>query len=351
MSRKPPSLRARNAFLAVLGTLLLGGCVASVSLADADADAADYIARQSAHAVAELAPDPATYSTRTYDWTDASRNRAVPVRVYLPATAGSHPLVVISHGIGGSREGYRYLGRHFAANGYVAMHVQHVGSDRQIWMGNPLGLLGRLSGAAQETEALERVADLKFALDRLLEGEVAARVDPTRIAVAGHSYGANTAMLVAGARVEREGKPLVLADPRIRAAILISAPPFYGMKDTRGILGQVPVPTLHITAQDDDITIPGYRSGLSDRLDVFASMGAVSQAPKVLAVFKGGAHSMFTDRIGPGGPEVNPIVKTATRELALMFANRVLARDESRIADWRQRHAPLIARFEQGGAL
>lgn len=44
-----------------------------------------------------------------FDWLDAKRNRAVPVRLYWPAqTAGraAMPLVVFSHSIGGSRTGY-----------------------------------------------------------------------------------------------------------------------------------------------------------------------------------------------------------------------------------------------------
>ncbi len=332
--------------------LVLGGCMSSVPLAERDPAAAAYIAEFAPAANAALAPAADQFTTRTVEWRDEVRQRAVPVRIYAPAqAAGPSPLVVFSHGLGGSRDGYRYLGRHFAANGYVAVHVQHVGSDRQVWMGNPLGLLSRLTGAAQEAEALDRVADVRFVLDQLLGGEWAASIDARRILVAGHSYGANTAMLVSGARVEKEGRALALADPRIRAAILISAPPFYGMRDTRAILQDISIPTLHITSTDDDITIPGYRSGVEDRIDVFNSTADKSRAPKLLAVFKGGAHSMFTDRLGPGGQDLNPIVKTATRDLALQFANRVLNGAPSLLDEWQGRHAPLVARFERVGEM
>ncbi|MFM8510593.1 MAG: hypothetical protein ACKOCU_09800 [Betaproteobacteria bacterium] len=53
------------------------------------------------------------------------------------------------------------------------------------------------------------------------------------------------------------------------------------------------MPTLHITATDDIIRIPGYYSGMGDRLAVFEATGS---ARKWLAVFEGGSHSMFTDR-------------------------------------------------------
>ncbi|MBL8521034.1 MAG: alpha/beta fold hydrolase [Betaproteobacteria bacterium] len=349
-------LTVRRRLTCALLLVPLAGCMSSAPLAERDAEAAAYIAQNSREASAALAPVPDAFTTQTAEWQDPARNRMVPVRIYRPAASeGALPLVVFSHGMGGSREGYRYLGRHFASNGFIAVHIQHVGSDRQVWTGNPLGLLSRLSGAANESEALDRVADVRFVLDQLLartEGnEWAPRIDAQRILMAGHSYGANTAMLVSGARVEKEGRALALADPRIRAAILISAPPFYGMRDSRGILQDIAIPTLHITSTDDDITIPGYRSGIDDRIDVYQSTAAQSRAPKLLAVFKGGAHSMFTDRLAPGGPDLNPIVKTATRDLALQFANRVLNRTPATLAEWSKRHAPLVARFEHVGEM
>ena len=95
-------------------------------------------------------------------------------------------MVVFSHGIGGSKDGYSYLGRYFAAHGYASLHVQHVGSDRQIWRGNPLALVSRLSDAAQDTEALNRVKDVKFALDRLLVDPVGKVINVQRLVAAGH---------------------------------------------------------------------------------------------------------------------------------------------------------------------
>lgn len=54
------------------------------------------------------------------------------------------------------------------------------------------------------------------------------KVDAARIMAAGHSYGANTALLVAGAQVERENRLVELRDRRFKAAVLLSAPPFHG---------------------------------------------------------------------------------------------------------------------------
>ncbi len=304
-------------------------------------------------AASEQARDTAVAEviSHDYEWHDASRNRAVPVRLYLPAaTAGMRtlPLVVFSHGIGGSRRGYSYLGAYWASQGYASLHLQHVGSDRSLWTGNVFNLVGRLQGAAQEEEAIARVGDLRFALDQLLSHpEVGQRIDPERIVAAGHSYGANTILLALGARIERHGRIIDLAEPRLKAAMLLSAPPFYGETDIAKILSGIRVPTLHITATEDIIRIPGYYFGADDRIAVFEAMPGPR---KVLAVFEGGSHSIFTDRAATGGVTLNPLVKAATRELSVAFWQKVFGGDDAALRDWPARHNAIVARFVTGGS-
>lgn len=296
--------------------------------------------------------DANRYTSQTFDWTDNARNRVVPVRLYLPAgerSAGKLPLIIFSHGIGGSRNGYSYLGRFFAANGYASLHVQHVGSDRKVWFGNPFGLWSRLSNAAKESEAIDRAHDVSFALDQFLASEAGAQIDPERIIAAGHSYGANTTMLIAGAAAQSQGKIVALRDERIKAAILISAPPFYGAKDTHRILAPLTIPTLHITATGDDITIPGYRSGVSDRIDLYRATGPqAGKQKKALVVFKDGSHSMFTDRKGTGGMQLNPMVKVATRSLVLAFLDDLHNHERTHAMQrWQHDNQNLLASYEQ----
>jgi len=300
---------------------------------------------------AELTVPASRYRSLDFDWQDASRQRAVPVRLYVPAeaaAAGGLPLLLFSHGLGGSRRGYSYLGAYLASQGLASLHVQHVGSDRGLWTGNIFSLVGRLQDAAKESEALNRVADVRFALDQLLASEQGAAIDLQRIAAAGHSYGANTTMLLSGARVQRQGQALPLLEPRIKAAILISAPPFYGENDLTPILQDIRIPTLHITATQDVIQVPGYYSAAEDRIKVFEAMGGPSKA---LAVFEGGSHSIFTDRAGTGGLALNPQVKVATRELALAFLLQTLNEPaEGGVAQglqpWRQRYGRMLQRWE-----
>lgn len=302
---------------------------------------------------AKPAPETGTSEFEVFDldWRDADRQRAVPARLYLPreqpprVTAPgprSSPLVVFSHGIGGSRQGYAWFGQHIARHGIASLHVQHVGSDRTLWRGSMLGLVGRLQSAAQEQEAVARAEDMRFALDTLLTSELAPRIDPKRIVAGGHSYGANTTLLVAGARVTRAAGVVDLVDARIRAAVVISAPPFYGEADFSRILASVAVPSLHITATEDVIRIPGYFSGAEDRVKVFEATGS---SRKWLAMYAGGSHSMFTDRQRSGGSAQSARLRRATQSLVMAFLSDVFDGEGSALKDWPLQHTDLLARF------
>jgi predicted dienelactone hydrolase len=60
---------------------------------------------------------PDLFRPETLDLTvnDKERQRDIPLRVYLPSEKTAAPAVLFSHGLGGSREGCRYLGEHGTA--------------------------------------------------------------------------------------------------------------------------------------------------------------------------------------------------------------------------------------------
>ena len=286
---------------------------------------------------------------RTVDmqWNDASRQRDIPVRLYWPAGASPSaavPLVVFSHGLGGSKNGYSYLGKYWASLGFASLHVQHAGSDRAVWGGNIFSMVSNVVAAASEGNAIDRAKDVSFAITSILASkDYGPSIQANAIAVAGHSYGANTALLVGGATVERDGKSLSFRDDRVKALILISAPPFVGEGDMVNVLGPIKVPTLHVTGTDDVIRVPGYYSDLADRIKIF---DAVHAPDKVLTVFKGATHSIFTDRTGPAGVELNSVVKRAARELSGVFLKSVLANAPGKsVDDWLTAQKALFDRY------
>lgn len=284
------------------------------------------------------------YRVSDLDWFDPVRARPLPVRLYWPAAVnnGKVPLIVFSPGIGSARDGYGYLGRYWASRGVASLHLQHVGSDRTLWQGNVLALVSRFQQAAGDKEAIARAQDFGFALDQLLQGEHGAQIDRGRIIAAGHSYGANTTLLVAGARVVRQGRVLTLRDPRVSSAILISAPPFYGDKDFAPILSAIRIPTLHVTTEQDVIHIPGFGSGVEDRLRIFDAIGG----PKVLAVYAHGSHNVFTEKRYFDSLQVASEVKAATESLSLAFLGQAYRHDDE-LGEWARAHRSLYSDYRQ----
>jgi predicted dienelactone hydrolase len=69
---------------------------------------------------------------------DTKRKRDIPLKVYYPKGKTSLPLVIFSHGLGGSCESYSYLGEYWAEHGYVVILPTHAGSDSAIFQkGHP----------------------------------------------------------------------------------------------------------------------------------------------------------------------------------------------------------------------
>ncbi len=121
---------------------------------------------------------------------------------------------------------------------------------------------------------------------------------------------------------------------------MISAPPFYGERDLRAVLGAVEIPTLHVTATEDVIQLPGRTSPFSDRLAVYE---AIATPRKALAVFRGGSHSIFTDRPLTGGLNLNPQVKEATATGALAFLDLAFGGDPEPLRAWSSTWKPILA--------
>jgi predicted dienelactone hydrolase len=279
-----------------------------------------------------------------FDWFDDSRGRLVPARLYQPRNAAAAPLVVFSHGLGGSRYGYSHLGRYWAAHGIAALHVQHAGSDRALWSAPALSLFSTLRAAATEENAIARVGDVSFALDRVLaDPKLAHAVDARKIAVAGHSFGANTALLAAGATFRDGARVLAFRDARVRAAIVLSAPSLPQGLDAGEVYAPIRVPTLHLTGTADVTQIPGLSTSPEERRIPFDMIPAT---PRYLGVFEGGRHSAFSDW---ANDPTAAAIKATTRSLTLAFLREVFepgSRSEEALAAQARLRADTLAAWE-----
>jgi predicted dienelactone hydrolase len=243
-------------------------------------------------------PGPHEVKTILYDWQDAKRGRAVPVKIYYPADLQAPaPLVVFSHGLGGTREGYEYLGRHWASYGYISLHIQHIGSDDAVWRGQEHPMQAIRQAAIRPENAVNRVRDVSFVLDEMTRlkgapGLFQGCVDLDKIGLAGHSFGANTTLVAAGQVFLLPGNRTVgFAEARIKAAIPMSAPVPLSRDDLDYVFGAINVPCLHMTGTLDDSPI-GETSAADRRLPFDHIVGS----EQYLVIFNGGDHMIFSGR-------------------------------------------------------
>lgn len=243
---------------------------------------------------------PHKVATLSEVWTDSVRDREVPVKIYYPEdAAGPFPVIVFSHGLGGSRNGYEYLGRHWASYGYVSVHLQHKGSDDKVWKGKLRPMESLKEAVKDPSNSANRPLDVRFAVDQLekLGRETSSlkdKLDMKRLGIAGHSYGAWTTLAIAGEQVGRsDSKDSKYYDPRFKAAIAMSAPaPAMKQKDRldRAFEG-VKIPVFHMTGTLDDSPI-GDTTAAQRRIP----FDHISGGDQYLVIFNGGDHMIFSGR-------------------------------------------------------
>ncbi|MFF7923188.1 alpha/beta hydrolase family protein [Streptomyces mirabilis] len=149
------------------------------------------------------------------------------VRVSAPVTGSDLPVILLSHGQGfsnhlSSLNGYAPLANFWAAHGFVVIQPTHL-SSRTLSLdpGTPGGPLHWRSRAEDMTRILDQLDVIEAAVPQLL-----GRLDHDKVAVAGHSMGGHTASLLLGARLTDpdDGTEVNLAEPRIKAGVLLAAP-------------------------------------------------------------------------------------------------------------------------------
>lgn len=117
--------------------------------------------------------------------------QGTPAVVGVTPGDGKFPLVVMSHGTGGSMDDFAWLASQLAVRGAMVVAINHPGSTT-----------GDLS--PQRTKLTDRATDLKATVTHILADPVfGPHIDPTRIISLGFSLGGATALNLAGVRMDR----------------------------------------------------------------------------------------------------------------------------------------------------
>lgn len=273
---------------------------------------------------------------------DSERERTIPVRIYLPEDEGPQPVILFSHGLGGSRESCGYLGDHWASRGYVGVFVQHPGSDRDVWRGERLSdRRGALLRAASPKNLILRVEDVSAVIDQLErwasdeEHALHGRLDLDHIGMSGHSFGARTTQSLGGQSValfDLSGR-----DDRIDAALAMSPSRTPGI-DMTAALSEVSIPWFLMTGTKDDSPIGDMPA--ASRLEVYAALPVT--VDRYQLVFDGGEHHAFggvSNGTGRLMKRRDPDHHPAIQALSTAFFDTYL-REDPAAREWLQGDGP-----------
>lgn len=263
---------------------------------------------------------------------DSRRNKDLHVRIFYPSESGLFPVIVFSHGAGGSQTCCDALTRHWAGHGYVTLQPTHDDSVQQRREGGDAELrFGQAVREALRNPALweSRPQDIAFLLDSLPEIErlvpaLKGKMDEHRLGMSGHSMGAYTAEVIAGARIDLPGRPgASFADPRVRAALALSpqGPGQFGFTDHSW--DDVTMPLMTMTGSLDSLgpiaspawhKVPFERSRPGDKYHV---------------LIQGANHMSFTTArtLLPGGAAKGQAIFDDVQCAALAFWDAYLKND------------------------
>jgi predicted dienelactone hydrolase len=281
-----------------------------ISLAET-ADKADGVAAATPSAYKPAAGPHAVKEVKELVVHDAKRKKDLKVKVYYPDGKGPFPVLVFSHGFGGNKDAFAYLSRFLAGYGYVSIHPDHAdaGALRRL-----KGGLAELRQRVSDSRAWgERVRDVSCLLDAFPEIEkkvpaLKGRLDGRRVGVAGHSFGAYTAMLLAGATVDlpRGPKAHSFADARVRAILPVSAQGTSHVGLTKESWKRMKLPMLTVTGTRDR-GLGGHDPAWRQEPFKYSPPG-----DKYLLVIEGANHSSYGGaRFGGGPARVTDYVKVA----------------------------------------
>ncbi len=189
-----------------------------------------------------------------------------------PMGAGKLPMIVFSHGTGGSAEGHVDTAVALAEAGFVVVAVNHTGDNYRD-----------ISAVGRGTQLYARPRHIARTIDYMLTSWPRhASIDPQRIGMFGHSAGGFTALVIAGAEpkmwlgedycrnhpqawscryIKRQGLSLEdlgkqrhvtwVHDSRVKAAVI--AAPAIGYSFDRESLAKVSIPFQLWAAERDDV--------------------------------------------------------------------------------------------------
>lgn len=263
---------------------------------------------------------------------------------------GPFPLLVFSHGYGGSGLGAVFFTQALAARGWIVACPDHHDSHSAVRIRtgqqkfySRLGLLRDArkigaSGPGDRDKYLYRLDEIRAVLEGMMASERFGKlIDRDRIAAGGHSFGGFTALGLCGTIKERH-------DPRIKAVLLFSTGAG-GYLYTEDELKEVRIPSMLFLGEREE----HQKRGSITMAELSATIYGSMTPPKYFLEIKGASHFSFNNRFTN-----NRISKSLSgteeqfeviRRYSIAFLEKHFAGKESAGRELEQTD-PLLARYD-----
>jgi predicted dienelactone hydrolase len=241
---------------------------------------------------------------------DAARHKNLHLRVQYPEAAGTYPVILFSHGAGGSKDGYVGLTSFWAKHGYVTIQPSHADSLalrldlRDKSAAEKRAMAGTVTQLDDPKAWEDRVRDLSLIMDSLDEivrqaPGLAGKMNRALIGVGGHSFGAGTTLTIGGALLDIPNGPSRkrYTDPRVKALLVVSGQGKDRFGFTEHSWAEIRLPMMSMTGSRDF----GYKEQTPDwRREAYRGSPA---GDKYDVFIEGATHMTFSGRLVESGQE------------------------------------------------
>ncbi len=180
------------------------------------------------------------------------RKTALQYRAVFSRSAKNMPVIIWSHGAFGSHNAYNPLAEYWASHGYLVLQPTHSDSMRE-------GTKPNVKNPMAFKDWAQRPREISYLIDQLqnleaLIPEIKDRVDRQLIGIGGHSFGAQTAQLLAGMTAKRGflagDTPESFREKRASVFVIISPQGTNALSDKRSF-ASIDAPFLMVTGTHD----------------------------------------------------------------------------------------------------
>jgi len=266
-------------------------------------------------------------SVKYEQWFDSTRNRVIPVKIYYPAEARELcPVIIFSHGLGGSLERCTYLGQTWASHGLISVHIQHIGMDENVWKKKIRPIKELKEVYDQVWSGRMQANDIRFAINQMailstMPGNSAwQHVDMTRLGLAGYDLGGLASMLVSGQIPPDGGESL--QDERVKALIVMSPPVRDDINRAGYVYQRMNLPTLFFTGTEDDGVV-GTTKAWQRRIP----FDYMSVADRYLITYQGADHMIYGGHVRSSKEKDDRKFQSNIAQASLLFWQAYIEND------------------------